>query len=186
MPNSHLTVFLVSNFLSHSTALWDSLIVVFTMWHICFRPPFLSGGGGLSSTGATLSSFHLLVELGLMLQLFAAYIRIEPDQLFIKRKHETCSKQTKLFLDPIYTCLEAFLGFLVDTKVKAYTKLTVVMCCPICYKRSLAPSELMFGMLGLVSAKAWPRDLLREVEWWQKACWAGGVHQLKSDVYKLV
>ena len=41
--------------------------------HICFGPPFLSGGG-LLSKGATLSSFDLLVELGLLLQLFAAYI----------------------------------------------------------------------------------------------------------------
>jgi hypothetical protein len=103
-------------------------------------------------------------------------------------------KKTKKNLDSSYTCLEAFLGFLVQTKMKVYTKLTVGMCCPICDRRSLAPSsgnfcrrlqgtaqveaagggvqhcnrqntsELMFGMLGLVSAKAWPSNLLREVE----------------------
>ena len=38
-----------------------------------FRAPILIRGD-LLSTGATLSSFHLLVELGLLLQLFAAYI----------------------------------------------------------------------------------------------------------------
>ena len=44
----------------------------------------------------------------------------------------------------------------------------------------------MFGMLWLVSAKAWPSDMLREVEWWQKAGSAGGVHLLKSDFNLLV
>ena len=34
---------------------------------------------------------------------------------------------TELGLGPIQTFLEAFLGFLVKTKMKAYTKLTVVI-----------------------------------------------------------
>ena len=71
-----------------------------TTTHICFGPPFLSRGG-LLSTGATLSSFDLLVELGLLLHLFPAYIWWELNQLFIKRKHQTCLKQTKLFLGAI-------------------------------------------------------------------------------------
>ena len=39
------------------------------------------------------------------------------------------------------TCLEAFLGFLAKTKMKAYTKLTVVMCCQIVARKSVAPSS---------------------------------------------
>jgi len=53
--------------------------------------------GGLLSTGATLSSFYLLVELGLLLHIFSAYIWGEQDQLLIERNHQTCSKQTILF-----------------------------------------------------------------------------------------
>ena len=34
-----------------------------------------------------------------------------------------------------------FLGFPVKIKMKAYTKLTVVMCCQICDRKSLAPSS---------------------------------------------
>ena len=44
----------------------------------------------------------------------------------------------------------------------------------------------MFGMLGLVSAKAWPSDLLREVDWWYLVGLEGAVHLLKSDVDILV
>ena len=44
----------------------------------------------------------------------------------------------------------------------------------------------MFGMLGLVSAKAWPSDLLREVDRWYLVDLEGGVHLLKSDVDILV
>ena len=44
----------------------------------------------------------------------------------------------------------------------------------------------MFGMLALVSAKAWPSDLLREVDWWYLVGLEGGVHLLKSDVNILV
>ena len=32
-------------------------------------------------------------------------------------------------------------GFLIETKMKAYAKLTVVMCCPIFAKRPEAPSN---------------------------------------------
>ena len=41
--------------------------------HHCFGPPFLSLGG-LLSIGATLSSFYLFVELGLLLCHFPAFI----------------------------------------------------------------------------------------------------------------
>ena len=47
----------------------------------------------------------------------------------------------KICLGFVKTCLEAFLGFLVETKRKAYTKLTVVICCQIFAKRSVAPSS---------------------------------------------
>ena len=50
--------------------------------------------------------------------------------------------------------LEAFLGFLVKTKMKAYTKLAVVMCCPICDRRSLAPSSGNFCRRLQVTARA--------------------------------
>ena len=36
-----------------------------------------------------------------------------------------------------FTKLEAFLGFLVKTKMKAYKKLTVVMCCQIVARKSV-------------------------------------------------
>ena len=81
---------------------FDKVIELVGLTHL-FRAHILIWGGGLLSTGATLSSFHLLVELGLLLQLFAAYSWCEPDQLFIKRNHQTCLKQTKLLLDPILT-----------------------------------------------------------------------------------
>ena len=47
----------------------------------------------------------------------------------------------KIMFRPISRCLEAFLGFLVETKRKAYTKVTVVMCCQIFDRRSVAPSR---------------------------------------------
>ena len=40
------------------------------------------------------------------------------------------------------------------TKMKAYTKLTVVMCCPICDRRSLAPSSGDFRRRLQVTARA--------------------------------
>ena len=108
--------------------------------HNCFGPPFLFVEG-LLSTGPTPSSFYLLVEMGLPLHLFPAYILWKLDQLFVKRHHHKDLKWTKLFLGPIQTCLEAFLGFLSKNKMKAYTKLTVVMCCQIVDRKSVAPSS---------------------------------------------
>ena len=49
-----------------------------------------------------------------------------------------------LCLGPIQTSLEALLGFLVKTKMKAYTKLTVVMCCQIVARNSIASSSGYF------------------------------------------
>ena len=63
------------------------------------------------------------------------------DQLSIRIHPHTDWKWTKLCLGPIQTCLEAFLGFLGKTKMKAYTKLTVVMCCQIVARKSVAPSS---------------------------------------------
>ena len=95
---------------------------------------------GLLSTEPTPSSFYLLVEMGLPLNCFH-HTCGKLDMLFIKRHHHKDLKWTKLCLGPIETCLEAFLGFLGNTKVKAYTKLNVVMCCQIFYRKSVAPSS---------------------------------------------
>ena len=51
------------------------------------------------------------------------------------------SKRTWLCLRPIQTNLEASDGLPVKTKMKADTKLTVVMCCHIFDRRSTAPSS---------------------------------------------
>ena len=47
---------------------------------------------------------------------------------------------TNTSLDPIYMCLQTSLGFLIDTNIKTYTKLTVVMWCQIFERKSTAPS----------------------------------------------
>ena len=47
-----------------------------------------------------------------------------------------------------------FLAFLVKTKNKAYTKLTVVMGCQICDRRSVAPSSGDFRRRLQVPARA--------------------------------
>ena len=70
---------------------------------------------------------------------FPAYKGWTPAQLCIRRHPHKDLKWTKLCLGPIQTCLEAFLGFLAKTKMKAFTKLTVVMCCQIIARKSVAP-----------------------------------------------
>ena len=61
---------------------------------------------------------------------FPSYDRLTRDRLSIRRQHHKDLKWVSS-LGPIQTRLEAVLGFLVKTKMKAYTKLTVVMCCQI-------------------------------------------------------
>ena len=115
----------------------------FARWllsHNCFGPLFLFVEG-LLSMGSTPSSFYLLVEMGLPLHLFPAYMLWELDKLFIKRHHQKDLKWTKLCLGPLQTRLEAFVGFLGKTKMKAYTKLTVVMGCQIVARKSVVPSR---------------------------------------------
>ena len=73
----------------------------------------------------------LIISLGLYLQCSH------------KRQYKDL-KLTELGLDPIQTRLGAFLGFLVKTKTKAYTKLTVVMFCQIVARKSAAPSSSDF------------------------------------------
>ena len=63
------------------------------------------------------------------------------DQLSIGRHPRKDLKWTELGLGPIQTRLEGFLGFLVKTKMKVYTKLTVVMCYQIVSRKSVAPSS---------------------------------------------
>ena len=56
----------------------------------------------------------------------------------IRRHSHEDLKCTELNLGPIQTRSDAFLGFLGKTKMKAYTKLTVVMCCQIVARKSVA------------------------------------------------
>ena len=72
---------------------------------------------------------------------FPAYKRWTQDQLSLRRHPHEDLKCTKLCLAPIQTSSEAFLGFLGKTKMKAYTKLTVVTRCQIVAKRSETPSS---------------------------------------------
>ena len=60
------------------------------------------------------------------------------DQLRIRRHPH------KLCLGPAQTRLEAFLGFLAKTRLKAYTKLIFVMCCQIIARKFVAPSSADF------------------------------------------
>ena len=53
---------------------------------------FSKSVGALLSIGATLSSFFLVVELGLLLYFFQAFIWGELDHLSIKRNQHTCLK----------------------------------------------------------------------------------------------
>ena len=77
--------------------------------------------------------------MGLPLQFFPACKNWTQDQLSIGRHPHKYLKLTELCLGPIQTRLEASLGFLVKTKMKAYTKLTVVMCCQIVDRTCVAP-----------------------------------------------
>ena len=47
-------------------------------------------------------------------------------------------------LRPYSDTFRGILGFLVKTKTKAYEKLTVVMCCQIVARKSVAPSSSDF------------------------------------------
>ena len=73
--------------------------------------------------------------------LFPEYKGWTRDQLFIGRHQHKDLKWTKLCQAPIQTHLKAFLGFLVKTKMKAYKKLTVAICCQIVARESVAPSS---------------------------------------------
>ena len=63
------------------------------------------------------------------------------DQLSIKSQNNRLLKTTAIGLGPILTNLQAFLGFPVETIMKADTKLTVVMCCHLFDQRYAAPSS---------------------------------------------
>ena len=101
----------------HKRIDWEHILEkkIFYVTHNCFGPQSLLVEG-LLSTGPTPSSFYPL-------HLFPAYMRGELDQLFIKRNPHKDLKWTKSRFGPIQTCLEAFLGFLVETNKKAYTKM---------------------------------------------------------------
>ena len=92
--------------------------------------------GILLSTGATLSRFYLFLECGLLLYPFPAFIWWKLDQLCIKKKQHTCLKWTKL----LSWCVFGFPA----KKMKADTKLTVVMCCQIFDRKSETPSSSDF------------------------------------------
>ena len=72
---------------------------------------------------------------------FPAYRCWKVDKLFIRRHPNKDLKWTKLCFGPIYTHPETFLGFLEQTTMKADPKLTVIMCCLISDRRSVAPSS---------------------------------------------
>ena len=72
---------------------------------------------------------------------FPAYKGWTRDQLCIRQHPYNYLKWTKLCLGPNQTRLEAFLGFLAKTKMKAYTNLTVVVCCQIVASKSVAPAS---------------------------------------------
>ena len=83
--------------------------------------------------------------MGLPLHFFPVYILWELYQLFIKRHHHKDLKGAKLCLGLIQTRLKAFVGFLGKSKIKAYTKLTVVMCCQIVDKKSVGHLAAISG-----------------------------------------
>ena len=75
---------------------------------------------------------------------FPAYKGWTRDQLCIRRHPHEYLKWTKLCLGPNQTRLEAFLGFLAKTKMKSYTNQTVVVCCQIVARKSVAPASSDF------------------------------------------
>ena len=82
--------------------------------------------------------------MGLPLQSFSSIHGMDTDHLFIERHQHKDFKSTELCLGPIQRRVEAFLGFLVKIKMKAYGKLTVVMCCQVVARKSVAPSSSDF------------------------------------------
>ena len=94
--------------------------------------------------GANSSEMHNKVgryRWGYHYNLFPAYTGWTQDHLSIGRHPNKDLKWIELCLGPIQRRLEAFLGFLVKTQIKAYKKLTVVMCCQIVARKSVAPSS---------------------------------------------
>ena len=77
----------------------------------------------------------------------------------MRRQPHKDLKLTKLCLGPIQTGFEAFLGFLGKTKMKAYTKLTVVVCCQIVARKSVAPPSA-----GGDRCRGTPVDKIRSFE----------------------
>ena len=61
------------------------------------------------------------------------------DQLAIKSPNTNFLKRSQVCLGPILTNLQASGGFLIRTKIKAYTKPTLVMCCQIDDQKYTAP-----------------------------------------------
>ena len=92
---------------------------------------------------------------GIALHVFPAYRCWELDRLFIRRHTNKDLKWTKLCLGPISTRPEAFLGFLEQTTMKADTKLTVVMCCHIFDRRSVAQSSGDFRQKPPAPRRPW-------------------------------
>ena len=82
--------------------------------------------------------------MGLPLQFFAAYTGGTRDHLSIGRHQHKDLKSTEICLGPIQRRLEAFLGILIKIKMKAYKKLTVIICCQIVARKSVAPSSSDF------------------------------------------
>ena len=90
----------------------------------------------LLSTGPTLSSFYLLLDVGLPLHLFLAYRWWELVLLFIQTHHQK-------FLPHLHVSIDVCR--LTDRyKNESDTKWTVVMWCQIVYMESVAPYFTIF------------------------------------------
>ena len=110
----------------------------------CFGAPFLSLGA-LLSTGATLSSFYLFVELGLLLYLFSSIHLVITRPAMYKKKPACMLEMNKIIFRPHLDMSKGVCGLPSKKKMKAETKLTVVVCCQIFHRKSVTPSSGDFG-----------------------------------------
>ena len=112
--------------------------------------------------GPTPSNFYLLVETGLLLHLFTAYIWWGLPQLLLKKHHKDL-KWTRLGFGPIKISLEACLGFLGKTKMKAYTVLPNIYKFPLMgLPENESYSEHGDYHASNFSKKNWIRNFLSE------------------------
>ena len=85
---------------------------------------------------------------------FPAYICWELDKLFIKRNQHTFLKWKNIIFWPHFDMSRGVFGLPGKNKNESLHKLTVVMCCQICDRRSVAPSSGDFRRRLQVTARA--------------------------------